>query len=99
MPYPLDPHVAEVAALLAAAGHNVTETWTEATDPIDHNIAVQVRDSSLVLVWDEQRGWTWISYPHPSSTYSGAGTLLPDARPAPADVAAAVATLLDRPIF
>jgi hypothetical protein len=101
MPIPLDPYVAEVAAALTAAGHDVTETWTEATDPTDHNIALKVRQSTLVLIWDTARSWVWIAYPSPSGTYSAAGMLLPDdgVRPAPAVVAAEVALLIDRPIF
>lgn len=101
MQYPLDPYVTECAAALAAAGLEVAETWTEATDPVDHNIAVKVRASTLVLIWDEQRQWTWIVYPSPSSTYSAAGALFADTsvRRSVADVAAEVARLTSRPIF
>jgi hypothetical protein len=100
VPYPLDLYVAEVAAALATAGLDVAETWTEATDPVDHNIAIRVRTSTLVLIWDDQRQWTWIAYPAPSSTYSAAGALFPAGpRRAPADVAAEVAKLATRPIF
>jgi hypothetical protein len=98
MTTPVDPYVLEVAAALTAAGHNVTETWTEATDPTDHNIAIQIRKSTLVLVWDEQRHWVWIAYPAPNSSYSAAGTLIA-VHADPSEVVAAVAALITRPIF
>lgn len=98
MPIPVDPYVLEVAAALTAAGLEVTETWTEATDPTDHNIAIQVGKSSLILVWDEQRHWVWIAYPTPNSSYSAAGTLFA-VRADPSDVVAAVEQVLTRPIF
>ncbi len=57
----LAPHVAEVAAALTAAGHDVTETWVEAGR--DHCLAVQVGRHVLVLISDGQRPWLWVVYP------------------------------------
>lgn len=101
MQHQLDPYVAECAAALTAAGHEVTETWTEATDPVDHNIAANVGDGSLVLVWDDKTQWVWIHYPYPHACHSDAGPLFTntDVRPHPSEVAREVGVLIDRIIF
>jgi len=89
---PLDPYVAEVANLLKAAGVEVSETWTEATDPIDHNIEVKAGRWHPHLIWDGS-GWKHISYP---LQWKHAGPLLNGARPDPVEVVAATVALLER---
>ncbi len=95
---PVDPYVTDCATALRAAGHEVTETWTEPTEPVDHNIRVKVGEATLDLSWDERRQWVWIVYPRPGSTHSDAGPLFTSAdhRADPADVVAGVERLIDR---
>jgi hypothetical protein len=90
--FPLDPYVAEVSALLTAAGVEVGETWTEATDPIDHNIEVKAGRWHPHLIWNGT-GWTYIAWP---MQWTHAGTLLDGARPDPVEVVAATVGLLER---
>jgi hypothetical protein len=90
--FPIDPYVLEVADLLKAAGVEVGETWTEATDPIDHNIEVKTGRWHPHLIWDGTF-WLYIAYPMP---WTHAGPLLNGAKPDPADVVAATVALLAR---
>jgi hypothetical protein len=90
--FPLDPYVTEVADLLAAAGVEVGETWTEATDPIDHNVEVKAGRWHPHLIWNGA-GWKFIAYPR---EYIHAGQLLAGVRPDPVEVVAATVALLER---
>lgn len=91
---PVDPYVTEVADLLKAAGHNVTDTWTEPVEPTDHNIEI-VGAWTLHLVWDTT-GWQWTAYGAAVRTGppTTAGYLLDEEpRPEPQDVVREVARL------
>lgn len=92
MPYPLDPYVAEVADLLAAAGVEVGRTWTEATDPIDHNIEVKAGRWHPHLIWDGT-GWKYIAYP---MQWTHAGPMLDGVRPDGLEVVVAAVALLEQ---
>lgn len=87
---PLAPYVAEIADLLKAAGVEVGKTWTEATNPVDHNIEVKAGRWHPHLIWDGT-GWKYIAYP---MQWTHAGPLLDGARPDAADVVAATVVLL-----